>query len=203
MATAAALSWKQQCKDLLETLNQSEDAGPFREPVSILDVPDYLQVIDHPMDLQTVREQLQVSNYATPSDFAKDVRLIFENSKNYNTNKKSRIYAMTVRLSLLFEDHIRNILASYKHRKTGDNSNFKTWAVFLPLAYNCIVCLFYVGKSKSPRSKDTKSRKGKSLAPTNSNKGIKISNGVETSKESIKIVLSRGNKGQVRSQISP
>ena len=161
MATAAALSWKQQCKDLLETLNQSEDAGPFREPVSILDVPDYLQVIDHPMDLQTVREQLQVSNYATPSDFAKDVRLIFENSKNYNTNKKSRIYAMTVRLSLLFEDH------------------------------------------KSPRSKDTKSRKGKSLAPTNSNKGIKISNGVETSKESIKIVLSRGNKGQVRNQISP
>ena len=69
------------------------------------------------MDLQTVREQLVVGNYATPMDFAKDVRLIFENSKNYNTNKKSRIYAMTVRLSASFEEHIRGILASYKHRK--------------------------------------------------------------------------------------
>lgn len=118
MATAAALSWKQQCKDLWDTLNQSEDAGPFREPVNILDEPNYLQTIDHPMDLQTVREQLQVGNYATPMDFAKDVRLIFDNSKNYNTNKKSRIYAMTVRLSAIFEEHMRNILTSYKHRKT-------------------------------------------------------------------------------------
>lgn len=117
MATAAALSWKQQCKDLLETLNQSEDSSPFREPVNILEFPDYLQIIDHPMDLQTVREQLQVSNYATPMDFAKDVRLIFENSKNFNTNKKSRVYAMTVRLSAVFEEHIRSILATYKHRK--------------------------------------------------------------------------------------
>lgn len=125
IAKAAALSWKQQCKDLLEVLNQSEDAAPFREPVSILDVPDYLQVIDHPMDLQTVREQLQVSNYATPIDFTKDVRLIFENSKNYNTNKKSRIYAMTVRLSAIFEEHIRSILASYKHRKnTGSKFRY-------------------------------------------------------------------------------
>jgi len=108
---------------LLDTLHQSEDAAPFREPVSILDVPDYLQVIDHPMDLQTVREQLQVSNYATPMDFAKDVRLIFENSKNFNTNKKSRIYAMTVRLSASFEEHIRSILASYKHRKNTDSKS--------------------------------------------------------------------------------
>lgn len=108
---------------MIETLCQSEDAGPFREPVSILDVPDYLQVIDHPMDLGTVREQLQVSNYATPMDFAKDVRLIFENSKKYNTLKKSRIFAMTVRLSASFEEHIRGILASYKHRKSSDSKS--------------------------------------------------------------------------------
>ena len=60
IATAAALSWKQQCKDLVELLRQSEDAAPFLQPVNVLDVPDYLQVIDHPMDLQTVREELQV-----------------------------------------------------------------------------------------------------------------------------------------------
>lgn len=50
-------------------------------------------------------------------DFCKDVQLIFENSKNYNTNKKSRIYAMTVRLAGMFDERIRPILSSYKHRK--------------------------------------------------------------------------------------
>ncbi|XP_057373055.1 bromodomain and WD repeat-containing protein 3-like [Daphnia carinata] len=173
IAKAAALSWKQQCRDLLEMLYNSEDGGPFREPVSILEVPDYLQVIDHPMDLLTVREQLQVSNYATPMDFAKDVRLIFENSKNFNTNKKSRIYAMTVRLSAVFEEHIRNILASYKYRKNTGR------------------------KSKSPHSKGTKSRKGKSLAPPNAARGTKQENGVEPPRENIKIVLSRVSKGQI------
>ncbi len=56
----------------------------------------------------------------------------------------------------------------------------------------------FTGKSKSPRSKDTKSRKGKSLAPTNSNKSGKLANGVEAPRENIKIVLSRVNKGQVK-----
>ena len=61
LARAAALSWKQECKDLLDILRRSDDAAPFREPVSILEHPDYDQIIGHPMDLQTVREELQVS----------------------------------------------------------------------------------------------------------------------------------------------
>lgn len=52
---------------------------------------DYSQVIDVPMDLTTVREELSANGYTTPHDFAKDVRLIFTNSKNYNTNKRSRV----------------------------------------------------------------------------------------------------------------
>ena len=123
---AVGVSWKEECEDLLEILNQSEDAGPFRKPISILNVPNYLQVIEHAMDLQTVREKLEANNYGTPSEFAKDVRLIVENSKKYNTNKKSRFFAMTVRLSLLFEDHIRIILSSYGDRTTSVQSKLKT-----------------------------------------------------------------------------
>lgn len=43
------------------------------------------------MDLRTVKEDLLGGNYDDPLDFAKDVRLIFQNSKNYNTNKRSRV----------------------------------------------------------------------------------------------------------------
>lgn len=70
---------------------QSDDSQPFREPVDTLEHPDYLQIIDTPMDLLTVREELIGGNYETPSNFARDVRLIFQNSRNFNTNKRSRV----------------------------------------------------------------------------------------------------------------
>lgn len=43
------------------------------------------------MDLRTVKEDLLGGNYETPLEFAKDMKLIFTNSRNYNTNKRSRV----------------------------------------------------------------------------------------------------------------
>lgn len=47
------------------------------------------------MDLGTVKEDLLGGNYETPNDFCKDMRLIFQNSKVYNTNKRSRVRIST------------------------------------------------------------------------------------------------------------
>ncbi|XP_042863346.1 bromodomain and WD repeat-containing protein 3-like isoform X2 [Penaeus japonicus] len=115
-ATVEKRSWQQMCRDLLRSIFEKEDSIPFRFPVDLERYPDYSQVIDIPMDLTTVREELSASGYSTPHDFAKDVRLIFTNSKNYNTNKRSRIYSMTLRLEAYFEDQIKPILASYKSK---------------------------------------------------------------------------------------
>lgn len=62
-----------------------------REPVDAIDHSDYYQIIDTPMDLRTVKEDLLGGNYDTPLEFSKDVKLIFTNSKNYNTNKRSKV----------------------------------------------------------------------------------------------------------------
>lgn len=43
------------------------------------------------MDLQTVKEDLIGGNYESPVEFAKDMKLIFTNSRNYNTNKRSQV----------------------------------------------------------------------------------------------------------------
>ena len=115
----ADLSWEAECKLLLEILNRSEDSVEIRKPVSILDLPDYLEFVDHPMDLQTVWRKLQDDHYATPKDFAKDVRFIFENANKLKPNISS---AMIDRLSLLFEECICNVLFSYKHQKTAAQS---------------------------------------------------------------------------------
>lgn len=43
------------------------------------------------MDLGTVSETLYEGNYENPMEFAKDIRLIFSNSKAYTPNKKSQV----------------------------------------------------------------------------------------------------------------
>lgn len=43
------------------------------------------------MDLRTIKEDLLGGNYDSAAQFLKDVRMIFSNSRNYNTNKRSRV----------------------------------------------------------------------------------------------------------------
>lgn len=45
------------------------------------------------MDLGTVRARLLDGSYARAEQFASDVRLVFSNSRLYNTNKRSRVRA--------------------------------------------------------------------------------------------------------------
>ena len=52
---------------------------------------NYLTVIETPMDLGTVGLKLGSGQYPSPEDFAEDVRLIFHNSRSFNTNKRSRV----------------------------------------------------------------------------------------------------------------
>nr|XP_033340123.1 PH-interacting protein [Megalopta genalis] len=122
-----ANDWQLACRQLLEMLWQCEDSIPFREPVDRLEHPDYHQIIDTPMDLRTVKEDLLGGNYETPLEFAKDMKLIFTNSRNYNTNKRSRIYSMTIRLSAMFEEHMRKIISNWKsaRRRNNNRSNAK------------------------------------------------------------------------------
>jgi len=67
-----------------------------REAVDLEEHPDYLHMVKVPMDLATVRENLEQRKYNTPVEFCKDMRLIFTNSKNYNTNKRSRVSSLRI-----------------------------------------------------------------------------------------------------------
>lgn len=58
------------------------------------------------MDLRTVREDLLGGNYETPHDFCKDMRLIFQNSRNYNTNKRSRVKKFRYKKKTLYFDDL-------------------------------------------------------------------------------------------------
>ncbi|XP_058152229.1 bromodomain and WD repeat-containing protein 1 isoform X2 [Dasypus novemcinctus] len=107
-------NWMKQCKELVTLIFQCEDSEPFRQPVDLVDYPDYRDIIDTPMDFGTVRETLEAGNYDSPLEFCKDIRLIFSNAKAYTPNKRSKIYSMTLRLSALFEEKMKKISSDFK-----------------------------------------------------------------------------------------
>uniref|UniRef100_A0A674DLG7 Bromodomain and WD repeat domain containing 1 n=1 Tax=Salmo trutta TaxID=8032 RepID=A0A674DLG7_SALTR len=107
-------SWKGQCKRLMNYVFECEDSEPFRKPVDPTSYPDYLNIIDTPMDFGTVKGTLEEDRYENPMELCKDIRLIFANAKAFTPNKRSKIYSMTLRLSAFFEERIRTIISQYK-----------------------------------------------------------------------------------------
>ncbi|OBT50216.1 histone acetyltransferase [Pseudogymnoascus sp. 24MN13] len=73
-----------QLLHLLNDMQNHASAWPFLHPVSREDVADYYEVIKEPMDLSTMETKLEADNYATPEDFIKDAKLVFDNCRKYN-----------------------------------------------------------------------------------------------------------------------
>jgi Bromodomain len=82
----------QELRDIKYTDKQTKIAdsamGPFEKPVSVVDYPDYMQIVRFPMDLQTVDRKTKSGHYATPEDFEYDMVLMFQNCINYNNFRK-------------------------------------------------------------------------------------------------------------------
>ncbi|CAG8955663.1 hypothetical protein HYFRA_00010927 [Hymenoscyphus fraxineus] len=73
-----------QLLHLLNDMQNHQSSWPFLNPVSKDDVADYYEVIKEPMDLATMEIKLENDNYATPEDFTRDAKLIFDNCRKYN-----------------------------------------------------------------------------------------------------------------------
>lgn len=111
--------WMQSAHELLDFLVSREDATPFRHPVDLNDFPDYTEVVAEPMDFSTVYRRLEDNLYSDPETFVRDVRLIFSNSRAYNTMPRSRIYGMTIRLAAMFEDRVDSVLRDWYEAASG------------------------------------------------------------------------------------
>ncbi|UJR31272.1 hypothetical protein I4U23_018772 [Adineta vaga] len=91
-------------KDLLHKKNLAF-VWPFAKPVDVktLNLSDYYQIIKKPMDLGTAKKKLENREYATPDEFATDVRLIFSNCYLYN-GPHTDVVAMCKKVEQMFED---------------------------------------------------------------------------------------------------
>ncbi|KAF6251400.1 Bromodomain-containing protein [Scenedesmus sp. NREL 46B-D3] len=71
---------------MLNVLRKYKDADPFRLPVDwvAMGIPDYPDVIKHPMDFKTVREKVRAGAYASMDEWHSDMQLIWDNCRKYN-----------------------------------------------------------------------------------------------------------------------
>ena len=90
---------------------------PFREPVSEIHYPEYHRLIATPIDLSSVRESLLIGEYQTPVDLQKDVALMFRNSKQFNTDSKSKILTITAKLEAWFDKRMSRLLHEWRRTK--------------------------------------------------------------------------------------
>ncbi|TYI67124.1 hypothetical protein E1A91_D09G276600v1 [Gossypium mustelinum] len=93
-----------QCEALLNRLMQDNFGWVFSSPVDVvkLNIPDYFTVIKHPMDFGTVKKKITSGQYASPLDFAADVRLTLSNAMTYNPPGND-VHIMAETLSKYFE----------------------------------------------------------------------------------------------------
>lgn len=69
-------------------------------------MPDYLEIVTHPIDLGTIKKKLNGLEYSGHHDFLNDIQLMFSNCNKYNvvsnTNKPNSSERSSRKLSKLF-----------------------------------------------------------------------------------------------------
>ena len=60
----------------------------FTRPVDLEEVPDYLNIIRQPMDLETMMTKIDQHLYESAKDFLADIELICSNALEYNPDRK-------------------------------------------------------------------------------------------------------------------
>lgn len=92
------------CKQILHKLMKHDLAVPFNQPVDpiSLNIPDYFDVIQRPMDFRTIKESLKREEYQSPADFAADIHLVFDNATTYNP-VSHEVHQMAISLSHYFK----------------------------------------------------------------------------------------------------
>ena len=80
-----------QCRNIIEKLKTNEKSRAFREPVDEKLAPGYHEKIKKCMDLHTLEKGLESGEYKNKISFENDLRLIFNNAREYN-NQNTHFY---------------------------------------------------------------------------------------------------------------
>lgn len=93
-----------RCREILQELFDSDIHKIFTSPVDpvALGIPTYFDVIKNPMDLGTIKSKMDNNEIDSPAEFARLIRLTFENAILFNSLPTNAVHI-----------HARNLMASF------------------------------------------------------------------------------------------
>ncbi|EPS59416.1 hypothetical protein M569_15392, partial [Genlisea aurea] len=99
-----------ECSAVLTGMMRQKKSQIFNSPVDVVkfNIPDYFDIIKHPMDFGTIRGKLLSKQYSNPLEFASDVRLTFNNAMTYNP-KTNGVHILAQTMSKSFESRWKPI----------------------------------------------------------------------------------------------
>ncbi|XP_071042928.1 ATPase family AAA domain-containing protein 2 isoform X4 [Parasteatoda tepidariorum] len=74
-------------RDIVTKLARDRRFSVFSRPVDPEEVPDYQEVIKHPMDLETMMTKIDTHRYETVAQFLSDIDLLCQNALEYNPDR--------------------------------------------------------------------------------------------------------------------
>ncbi|CAJ2666155.1 unnamed protein product [Trifolium pratense] len=107
---------------ILRQITQHKWAWPFMQPVDVegLGLNDYYEIIDKPMDFNTIKNQIEAidgTGYKHIREICSDVRLVFKNAMKYN-DERSDVHVMAKTLLEKFEEKWLQLLPKVTEEET-------------------------------------------------------------------------------------
>lgn len=133
---------KQIRPTLVKLMSHPRNLNLFNSPVDYmgLNIPNYIEKISKPMDLGTVKSNLQAGKYESIQDCVADISLVFENALAYNPSTHY-IYDIAKLLKQEFESDVVSIFDKYSkdhEKKNNHYCNFCFGAVCLLCGEKCL-----------------------------------------------------------------
>ncbi|KAG5490181.1 hypothetical protein JKF63_00300 [Porcisia hertigi] len=75
---------KEQWLSFVEKLWAADTLAMFHHPVSATEVPGYYDIVEAPMDLSTIRKNIEEDKYSTDAEVENDVALMLSNALDFN-----------------------------------------------------------------------------------------------------------------------
>ena len=119
---------KKKLDKIFNIMENDPQAIDFLVPVDYvaLNILDYPTIITHPMDLGTVKKNLENGEYKLFQDFMSDINLIWKNCKTYN-KAGSEIVKMALhcekKMKMLIDKQFKNYQNKTTNKKSSNNSN--------------------------------------------------------------------------------
>jgi hypothetical protein len=118
---AAVSKIMEKCNAILKQIRERDLLGGsfFAEPVDPVahGIPTYHQIITNPMDLGTVQAKMDADEIESPEEFARLMRLIFDNAIKFNVDPGHIVHQAARNLLTLFNTKFRDIDRSLEKKK--------------------------------------------------------------------------------------